>query len=136
MAATDADEFLAALEAGNEWEETDESDRPLGRAKMLSPEPILRAVKFFSPYLAHRITHVDSRYPDPAELWRKWRAYLDDAETKKQEILARPKAPPAPVPPIPAAAASPAKPVVASASPPSKPMTVAEVQRMLRRKGG
>src|ERR1700733_4389392 len=84
-----AEAFLAGLENGEEIEELDGDAMPLALARMQSPKAILRSIKFISPYLPHRITHNDWRYPDAADLWRKWRAYLAEAEGKKQEILSR-----------------------------------------------
>jgi hypothetical protein len=129
----DGNEFLASLvESGDGLEACDAAGRPVALARMLSPRAILRSIKFSSPYIPHRVTHSDSRYPDPAELWRKWQAYLAEAKAAKREILAKPKAPPAPIP----AASSPAEPVLEPPAPPSKSLSVVEVQRMLRRKGG
>jgi hypothetical protein len=54
---------------------------------------VTRARSYSLPNSLHRVTHDDSRYPDPAEIWRKWQACLAEAEARKQEILAMPKAP-------------------------------------------
>jgi hypothetical protein len=89
MASAEADEFLAALEAGDEWEETGGDGKPVACAWMLRPKAI---IQFISPYVPHRVTHADSRHPDAAEVWRKWQAYLGEAMARKQEKLSMPKA--------------------------------------------
>jgi hypothetical protein len=87
MQSTEAEDFLKDLELGKSVEFFCSEGKPLARARMWDAEPILRTIRFEGPYLPHRYAHSDRRHPDAAELFRKFQAFLDDCEARKQAIF-------------------------------------------------